>query len=382
MSGTQDYIQLDLLGLIAAGFTNVKFQMGSTEGGAYSSAGVSGSAHAPPMRLWWVAMEPLTWPMNLSARNHYLGFLRDQGERTAGPTSAFRSTQCSGALIVRPTAGRHARSCGRLFCQTVGNAKGLARDKIEATILEGRSLFNMRVAIVSDIHGNRRAFEAVLSDLRLVSPDMIVHGGDLSAGGTRPAEIIDQIRQLGWPGVRGNTDEMLWDPQRLTEYAAAQPKLTPILSRVAETIPPTRAILGEERLRWLASLPPGHVHESFTLVHASPKDLWRAPAPNASDEELRTTYASLAAQVVVYGHIHCPYIRKLRGTTVVNTGSVSQSYDGDRRASYLVIEGESLTIRRVEYDVEAEANELLNCGLPHAGWLSRILLAGKYCPPD
>ena len=100
MSGTQDYIQLDLLGLIAAGFTNVKFQMGSTEGGAYSSAGVSGSAHAPPMRrLWWVAMEPLTWPMNLSARNHYLGFLRDQGERTAGRTSAFRSTQCSGALI-------------------------------------------------------------------------------------------------------------------------------------------------------------------------------------------------------------------------------------------------------------------------------------------
>ena len=240
----------------------------------------------------------------------------------------------------------------------------------------------MRVAIVSDIHGNRRAFDAVLSELRLVSPDMIVHGGDLSAGGTRPAEIIDQIRQLGWPGVRGNTDEMLWDPQRLTEYAAAQPKLAPILSRVAETIPPTRAILGEERLRWLATLPPEHVHESFTLVHASPKDLWGAPAPNASDEELRTTYASLAAQVVVYGHIHCPYIRKLRGTTVVNTGSVSQSYDGDRRASYLVIEGESLTIRRVEYDVEAEANELLNCGLPHAGWLSRILLAGKYCPPD
>jgi len=68
--------------------------------------------------------------------------------------------------------------------------------------------------------------------------------------------------------------------------------------------------------------------------------------------------------------------------TVVNAGSVSQSYDGDRRASYLVIDGESLTIRRVEYDVEAEANELLRCGLPQAAWLSRILLAGKYRPPD
>lgn len=240
----------------------------------------------------------------------------------------------------------------------------------------------MKAAIVSDIHGNRRAFDAVLHDLRVVSPDLVVHGGDLSAGGTRPAEIIDQIRQLGWPGVRGNTDEMLWNPQSLTEFASAEPRLAPILSRVAETIPPERAILGEERLRWLENLPAVHVRESFTLVHASPNDLWRAPVLSASDEELRTTYAPLAAPVVVYGHIHCSYIRKLPGITVANTGSVSQSYDGDRRASYLVIDGQDLTIRRVEYDVETEANELLRCGLPHAGWLPRILLAGKYCPPD
>ncbi len=104
--------------------------------------------------------------------------------------------------------------------------------------------------------------------------------------------------------------------------------------------------------------------------------------PSASDEELQATYGSLAAPVVVYGHIHCSYIRKLRGMTVANTGSVSQSYDGDRRASFLVIDGEDLMIRRVEYDVEAEANELLRCGLPHAEWMSRILLAGKYCPRE
>ena len=68
--------------------------------------------------------------------------------------------------------------------------------------------------------------------------------------------------------------------------------------------------------------------------------------------------------------------------TVANAGGVSQSYDGDRRASYLVIDGEKITIRRVEYDVESEAKDLLSSGLPHAGWLARILLAGKYCPPD
>src|SRR6267378_1846909 len=227
----------------------------------------------------------------------------------------------------------------------------------------------MRVAIISDIHGNRRALEAVVADLRQIAPDVVVHGGDLAAGGAHPAEIIDQVRSLGWPGVRGNTDEMLWAPQRLAEYAATNPQIAPILAMVQETIHPTLASIGEERLRWLEGLPALYSQPGFSLVHAS-------------DEELQSTYASLRAPIVVYGHIHCPYIRRLRAMTVGNTGSVSQSYDGDTRASYLVIDGESISIRRVEYDVESEAKELLRSGLPHADWLARILLAGKYCPPE
>jgi predicted phosphodiesterase len=240
----------------------------------------------------------------------------------------------------------------------------------------------MRVAIVSDVHGNRRAFQAVLADLRQVAPDLVLHGGDLAYGGTQPADIIDQVRSLGWPGVRGNTDEMLWYPERLTEFVATAPKLASLLAILQEMIPPTLASIGEERLRWLEGLPCLHSQPGFSLVHASPDDLWRAPMPNASDEELQSTYASLRAPVVVYGHIHRPYIRRLQGMTIANTGSVSQSYDGDTRASYLVIDGESVSIRRVEYDVESEAKELLRSGLPHADWLARILLAGKYCPPD
>jgi predicted phosphodiesterase len=238
----------------------------------------------------------------------------------------------------------------------------------------------MRVGIVSDIHGNRRAFQAVLADLRQVAPDLVAHGGDLASGGAHPADIIDQVRTLGWPGVRGNTDEMLWAPQRLAEYAAANPKIAPLLARIQETIPPTVASIGEERLRWLEGLPPLYSQPGFSLVHASPGDCWRAPMPNASEGELQSTYASLRAPIVVYGHIHQPYIRRLPSMTVANTGSVSQSYDGDRRASYLLMDGESLTIRRVEYDVESEAQDLLRSGLPHADWLARILLAGKYCP--
>lgn len=240
----------------------------------------------------------------------------------------------------------------------------------------------MRTAIVSDIHGNRRAFEAVLADLQRAAPDFILQGGDLASGGAHPADIIDQIRSLGWPGVCGNTDEMLWAPERVAEYAASQPKLAPILSLVQETIPPTVAEIGDERLRWLQALPRRYSQHGLSLVHASPDDLWRAPMANSSDAELQNTYGSLAAPIVVYGHIHCPYIRRLENMTVANTGSVGQPYDGDRRASYLLIEGDSITIRRVEYDVESEAKDLLQSGLPHTAWMARVLLAGKYCPPD
>jgi hypothetical protein len=59
----------------------------------------------------------------------------------------------------------------------------------------------IRVALVTDIHGNRRALHAVLADLKQVAPDLILHGGDLVFGGTHPAEIIDEARSLGWPGV-------------------------------------------------------------------------------------------------------------------------------------------------------------------------------------
>src|SRR5258708_35004872 len=98
---------------------------------------------------------------------------------------------------------------------------------------------------------------------------------------------------------------------------------------VRGTVAPTLASIGEERLRWLEGLPSLYSQPSFSLVHASPNDLWRAPMPNASDEELQSTYAALRAPIVVYGHIHRPYVRPLQGMTAANTSSGSQSYDGD-----------------------------------------------------
>jgi predicted phosphodiesterase len=240
----------------------------------------------------------------------------------------------------------------------------------------------MRVAVVTDIHGNRRALEAVLADLKQSSPDLIVQGGDLAFGGAHPGEVIDQVRSLGWPGVAGNTDEVLWTQERLTEMAAAHPKLSSLLSRLQELVAPMCSHIGDGRLSWMKTLPTVHLGDGFAVVHASPRNLWRAPMANATDEEMQTTYSQLGVPVVIYGHIHVSFLRRLPGLTVVNAGSVSQSYDGDRRAAYAVIDGPNVTIRRVEYNVASEAKELLGSGLPHAEWLSQILLAGKYCPPE
>jgi predicted phosphodiesterase len=91
----------------------------------------------------------------------------------------------------------------------------------------------MRIAILSDIHGNRTAFEAVLVDLQQTSPDLILHGGDLADAGASLVEIIDRIRDLGWQGVVGNTDEMLFRPESLEEFASqssAPPSLAVAIS--------------------------------------------------------------------------------------------------------------------------------------------------------
>src|SRR5258705_7625967 len=205
----------------------------------------------------------------------------------------------------------------------------------------------MRIAIVSDVHGNLRAFEAVLADLPQVAADLVVQGGDLAYGGAHPAEIVDQIRALGWLGVRGNTDEMLWSPESLREFAAKTPQLGPLLGLIQDLIPPTLAMIGEERLRWLEGFPERYDGEGFSLVHASPGDLWRAPMPNAGDEELRSTYAPLGSAIAVYGHIHRPYIRRVGENTVAHTGRLSQSLDGESAGSYVAVGVQRVRIRGV-----------------------------------
>jgi predicted phosphodiesterase len=238
----------------------------------------------------------------------------------------------------------------------------------------------MRIAVVSDIHANLTALEAVIADLRKTGADLIVHGGDLMAGGARPAEVIDRIRELNWQGVYGNAEEMLWMPHRVSETLRA-PHLHRIRDLVlTHTIPSILSAIGDERLAWLRALPRLWSDGDLSVVHAEPDDVWPITPANASDEELDRVYGVLRSKHVVYGHIHQPFVRRLSTFTVANSGAVSLSYDGDRRAAYAVIDGDQVEIRRVEYDVEEEILLLLGTDDPFAESTAETLRTGRYVP--
>jgi putative phosphoesterase len=240
----------------------------------------------------------------------------------------------------------------------------------------------MRIAIISDVHGNLTALDAVLADLRRQQPDLVFHGGDLPYGGCNPAEVIDRITQEGWPGVFGNTNEMLWSDAARRDLEASAPKLKPLFRVLFDDCgPATRAIIGETRLEWLRRLPAELRHETLVLLHASPGNLWRAPMDTADDAELESTYGRLNTPIVVYGHIHRPFIRRVGDMTICNSGSVGMPYDGDPRSSYLLITDGQPAIRRVEYDVEKEVERLLASDYPFKEWLAEMRRRGAYVPP-
>ena len=71
--------------------------------------------------------------------------------------------------------------------------------------------------MVSDVHGNWTALEAVIADLESLSVDLVVHAGDLAGSGSRPLDVIELVADLGWPGVVGNVDELVWTPGKTAD---------------------------------------------------------------------------------------------------------------------------------------------------------------------
>jgi hypothetical protein len=109
---------------------------------------------------------------------------------------------------------------------------------------------------------------------------------------------------------------------------------------------------------------------------------WSSPSFSTSASSSAALPFACAADVIVYGHIHRPFVRQLPSVVVANSGSVGLTWDGDPRASYLVIDGGTVEVRRVEYAVERDVGDLLSSGPPYARWLAEMRRRAAYLPPD
>lgn len=200
---------------------------------------------------------------------------------------------------------------------------------------------------MSDIHGNLPALEAVLGDLEAQAPDEVWCGGDIGWGGGWASECIARVRKQGWTAIKGNTD--VWisgDPQTLeSEEARARHR----------AIAAAHAITDEDA-EWLLNLPLGHAGPgSILLVHGTPLSPFEAPQPD--DPAAAFEVYEGEAGIIVYGHVHQAFVRRLAdGTLVANSGSVGAPKDGTD-ACYLMVErgGPDLILRhrRVPYDRQA-----------------------------
>lgn len=244
-----------------------------------------------------------------------------------------------------------------------------------------------RLAILSDIHGNLPALEAVLADLEQQGlPDIYWVLGDLVAFFPWPRETLARLQALPNASfLQGNTDRYLVTGRR---------PLVPVRSpedwaRMAGFLEMRDALFRwtVERLTWedylfLRDLPtrlemevPGYGRA--VGVHAVPGDDEANILPDTPDEQILPHLAGLNASVLIYGHTHRPVDRLVGGVRLVNGGSAGFSLDGDPRVGYALLDfrnGECIvTIRRVEYSREAVIAELERIQHPARLWLASIL---------
>ena len=246
----------------------------------------------------------------------------------------------------------------------------------------------MRIAVLSDIHANLPALDAVLADAGEV--DAVWHLGDVVGYGPEPDAVVARLRSIGAEGVRGNHDAAACGGSEIDWF-------NPDARRAMEW---TRQAISPASVAWLAALPDRRAEGECELVHGSPREpLWEYVT---SDDVAAANLAALApgARIGLHGHTHMPVawleeveagqdgaagqdgfatgaVRLVRGRpgatlelrgrrALVNPGSVGQPRDGDPDASYLLWEpgADRVTWRRVPYDVGAVQRSMREAGLP------------------
>ena len=239
----------------------------------------------------------------------------------------------------------------------------------------------MKLAIVSDIHGNAVALEAVVEDFKQVAPDQVVCLGDAIQSGPQPAECVAILREKGWPTIMGNADAWLisgvWTSTSAAEEARRQD-----LELVRQW---SFDQLSEADRAFIASFVPTLTIDltpdaEVLCFHGSPFDFDEILAPLSPDEDYQKMLDTYEQRVFTGGHTHVQFIRHFGRRFFFNPGSVgaaiSQRQDGSGKqrsnpwAEYAVLDiskrGMSLDFRRVPFDAEKLFSIYRSSGRPLA----------------
>ena len=229
----------------------------------------------------------------------------------------------------------------------------------------------MRVAVLSDIHANLTALDAVLG--AIPSVDEVWQLGDIVGYGPQPDEVVARLRDIGARGVRGNHDAAAIGSLDAESFNADA-------RRAVEW---TGTVISADTRAWLAALPERLEREGFTLVHGSPRDpIWEYVT---STPVARAGIAAMQTPSGLHGHTHVPiaYVEddgrldtmspgagsqlELNGRRgLLNPGSVGQPRDGIPTASWMLLDtlAGSATWQRTAYDVAAVQRRMEDVGLP------------------
>jgi len=209
-----------------------------------------------------------------------------------------------------------------------------------------------RVAVLSDIHGNLPALEAVIADIAAQDVDEVLVGGDLVGRGPQGSGVIARVRELSWPSVRGNHEEYLLTFRRgevpedwleADEWSASR--------WMADE-------LSNEDVGYIEALPFSLTSErapQILLVHASPRGTNDGIGPWTSERQTARHFDSIDESVLVCCHTHRPLLHRFETGLVVNVGAVGLPFNSDRRAQYAIFqitdEDVEIEFRQADYNL-------------------------------
>lgn len=250
------------------------------------------------------------------------------------------------------------------------------------------------IGMISDVHGNRIALDAVIADGAAQGVQAWWVLGDLAAIGPDPAATLDRLVDLPRSRfVRGNTDRYVVTGERPPpheEDVASDPSLQALFDVVEASFSWTRAVLADADAAWLTWLEALPAEQSAVLsdgtrllgVHASPlADDDHGITPATEERDLEAMLAGVAADVVLAGHTHQAADRRVGARRAINLGSVSNPITSNLGATYVVVNddrhGHRIAHRRVPYDHEAVLERVRRCDHPDADFLASFQTGGQ-----